>query len=96
MTNEEALNWFKDDLKNGKCSDECPQCNAMERAIEALEKQILKKPILEGDGYDDTDTCVLIYDTWICPNCDKHYEVDFDEYDYCPICGQAIDWSDTE
>lgn len=23
MTNEETLKWFKDDLKNGKCSDEC-------------------------------------------------------------------------
>lgn len=65
-------------------------------ALSAIKKQIPKKPNLEGDGYDDTDTCVLIYDTWVCPNCDKHYEVDFDEYDYCPICGQALDWSDTE
>ena len=60
-------------------------------ACEALEKQIPKKPDLEGDGYADGH---LVYDTWICPCCEKHYEVDYDDYDYCPNCGQAIDWSE--
>lgn len=23
-------------------------------------------------------------------------EVDYDEYDFCPNCGQAIDWSEKE
>ena len=36
----------------------------------------------------------MMYDTWICPNCEKHYELDYEEYDYCPNCGQMIDWSD--
>lgn len=58
----------------------------------ALEKQIPKKPDYEGDGFDEDG--YLIYDTWICPNCGKHYEVDYDEYDFCPKCGQALDWSD--
>ena len=44
----------------------------------------------EGDGYDDSGN--LIYDTWICPNCEKDHEVDYDDYDFCPNCGQAIDW----
>ena len=61
-------------------------------AIEAVEKQILKNPDYEADGYDNNGE--LIYDTWICPNCEKRYEVDCDSYDYCPNCGQAIDWSD--
>lgn len=61
-----------------------------ELAIDALEKQIPKKPALEGDGYADGH---LVYDTWICPKCEERYEVDYDEYDYCPKCGQAIDWS---
>lgn len=65
--------------------------SALEMAIEALEKQIPKKPILEGDGYWDGE---LVLDTWICPNCDKDYEVDYDDYDYCPNCGQKIDWSE--
>lgn len=57
-------------------------------AIEALEKQEPKTPNYEGDGYWDG---VLVYDTWICPCCGKEYEVDYDDYKYCPECGQAID-----
>ena len=60
--------------------------------IDALEKQTPKRPNLEGDGYDTNGN--LVYDTWICPNCEKHYEVDYDNYDYCPNCGQKIDWNE--
>jgi rubrerythrin len=55
----------------------------------AREKQIPKKPTYEGDGYAPDGT--LVYDTWICPCCDKRYEVDYDDYDYCPNCGQKLD-----
>ena len=61
---------------------------------EALEKQIPKRPDFEGDGYDENG--YLIYDTWICPCCEEHYEVDYDDYKHCPNCGQAIEWSDAE
>lgn len=60
---------------------------------EAVEKQTAKKPDYEGDGYSDGQ---LVYDTWICPCCGQHYEVDCDRYDYCPNCGQRIDWRDEE
>lgn len=90
MTNEEALNWFKDDLKNGKCSDQCPQCNAMEKAIEALEKQIPKKPYKRKEGKETNYYC----------SC-KHYLGDETEIQliairpsFCDNCGQALDWSD--
>lgn len=63
---------------------------SLDMAIKALEKQIPKKPTLEGDGYADGH---LVYDTWICPNCSYSYEVDYDNYDYCPNCGQKIDGS---
>ena len=63
----------------------------MDIAIKALEKQIPKKPNIEGDGYADGQ---LVYDTWICPFCGKHYEIDYDSYDYCPNCGQHIDRSE--
>ena len=66
---------------------------AIDMAIKALEKQIPKKPEFEGDGYSDGH---LVYDTWICPNCEKRYEVDYEEYDHCPNCGQKIDWSEVE
>lgn len=67
---------------------------AEKQAIEALEKQIAKRPHYEGDGYDPEGE--LIYDTWRCPNCNEAYEVDYDEYDYCPNCGQRIDWSEED
>lgn len=54
------------------------------------EKNELKKPDYEGDGYYCGQ---IVLDTWICPNCEKHYEVDYDNYDYCPNCGQHIDHS---
>lgn len=62
-------------------------------AVQALEKQISKKPTYEGDGYADGH---LVYDTWICPCCEKRYEVDYDNYDYCPNCGQKLDWEDDD
>ena len=60
-------------------------------AIKALEKQIPKKPNFEGDGYSNGQ---LVYDTWICPYCEKKYEIEYEEYICCPNCGQRIDWSE--
>ena len=68
--------------------------SAQKKAIEALEKQIPKKPDLEGDGYDENGN--LIYDTGYCPNCRHIFEVYYDATRHCPVCGQALDWSDTE
>lgn len=62
-------------------------------AIKAFEKQVPMLPSIYGDGYADG---VPVLDTWECPNCEKAYEVDYDKYDYCPCCGQAIDWSEYE
>lgn len=70
-------------------ADQCDEC-LFEESMKALEKQIPKKPDVEGDGYADGH---LVYDTWICPNCEEHYEIDYDNYDYCPKCGQKLDWS---
>lgn len=55
-------------------------------------RQTPKKPNLWGDRYDSDGN--IIYDMWDCPRCGKSYEIDCDRYDYCPNCGQAIDWSD--
>lgn len=46
----------------------------------------------EGDGYVDGELC---YDTAICQNCGRHFERYFDEHvNYCPTCGQRLDWGD--
>ena len=59
---------------------------AVEIAVEAMEKQIPKRLIAEGDGYADG---AMVYDRFYCPTCDRHFEEDEIE-DYCPNCGQKI------
>ena len=58
-----------------------------------VKKEIPKKPYLESDGYADG---YPVYDTWICPRCGHNYEVDSDKFDYCPKCGQRIDWEEQQ
>lgn len=79
----------------GKVIDECAEyeeIGTVEEFRAAVEKQTAKQPDYEGDGYADGQ---LVYDTWICPCCGKYYEVG-DSYDYCPNCGQRLDWSDDD
>ena len=64
----------------------------MEMIVQTLEKQIPKKPTYEGDGYAPDGT--FVWDEWLCPCCGARYEVDYDDYDFCPHCGQKLDWSD--
>ena len=75
-------------VKSIKEIEEYRKIGTIEECREAVEKQKPKKPDYEGDGYDDKGE--LVYDTWICPNCDKKYEVDYEDYKHCPNCGQAI------
>lgn len=77
-----------------RCCGKTVFFKALRKAVEAIEKQIPTKPNFEGDGYDDSGN--IIYDTWICPNCGDRYEVDYEIHQYCPMCGQRIDWSETE
>ena len=65
----------------------------VEECRKAMEKQKPKAPDYEGDGYADGH---IVYDTWICPNCEERYEVDYEYYEHCPKCGQAISWESEE
>ncbi len=62
----------------------------VEECRKARERLTLKTPSIFGDGYDDEGN--MIYDMYECPNCGKNYEIDYEKYDHCPACGQAIDW----
>ena len=45
----------------------------------------------------DTElTPELYYNSWICPNCGEKYELYCDEYDFCPECGQRINWEEED
>lgn len=58
---------------------------------EAMQKYTAQTPELYGDGYVDG---YLVYDEWKCPGCGESYETDGEDYNYCPNCGQKIDWSE--
>lgn len=66
---------------SGKPTLEHSLIEALNKAVEAIEKQIPKKP----------------YDTVHCPLCKIEVElqpIDVEQVTYCLHCGQAIDWSD--
>ena len=87
MTYEEAIERIKCILKNNSFTK--ADKNALKLAIEAIEKQIPKKPLHMHKNY-------------YCPICkedgwmlwDDAVPNDMDKY--CGMCGQAIDWSDDE
>lgn len=56
---------------------------AIDEAIEAVGKQIPKKPELEGEYY-------------ICPVCGVYQETSEGNPPYCINCGQAIGWEAKE
>ena len=80
MTYEEAIENLKY-LISDDCTDtQHDFVKEIKIAIEALEKQIPKKPYWE-------------YGVWHCKSCGL--DVFRDDF-FCPICGQEIDWEDDE
>jgi hypothetical protein len=98
---------------NTSCLDDKPSCdgcvlkimaeewdNALDMAIEALEKQIPEKPTEEAH-----DEKALSYNLY-CPACERvigyrgtitgRIAQKYGNEDYCGKCGQAIDWSEDE
>lgn len=64
-------------------------CNefARQKALEALDKQIPKKPTPKIEGAYGSVSC----DEAFCPTCSRYIHP---YNDYCFHCGQALDWSD--
>lgn len=60
-------------------------CPTAEIAIEAIEKQIPKKPI-------KSDREIRYCEVWKCPSCG--FEWSSRVVDFCYKCGQHIDWSE--
>lgn len=93
MTNQEAikeLEWVKE---RGFVADKGiigtdRIGEAVRMAIKALDKQIPKKPIevITSDNKFERD---------VCGNCEHIYGV-YQYYDFCPYCGNRIDWSEVE
>lgn len=103
MTESEAIEAIQFDLEIGGEIHSQVLCDAVNVAIQALEKQIPKKPV--HDGCFDSDG---MWHEWngingrpydLCPNCNTNLccEMHYDNKPkYCKHCGQKLDWSDKE
>lgn len=84
MTEQEAIKHLKDAVYGGT---EIVRIRAILIGIQALEKQIPKKPVFE-DGFIGVYKC-LSCKTIVGNAYGKGVT-------YCPECGNAIDWSEEE
>ena len=87
MTPEEAIGIVRCAIGEVGWSYPIDYAEAFEVAIEALEKQIPKKPI---PAEEQNARYAMKY---TCPSCGKHF-TGTGIADYCYHCGQALDWSD--
>lgn len=65
------------------------------KEVELLQKLVDKETPkdVEYTEYDGFADGYPVYDTAICPSCDREFEVECEEhYDYCPNCGQKLKW----
>ena len=88
---EEAIRTIKEALEE---VEQYRALGTVEELKEAREKQVAKKPIKSkriGHAY------------YYCPNCDASVTIEIDHgcerdyrLDHCDVCGQKIDWSESE
>ena len=107
MTPQETIDYMENEIRCIQraryCDRDCAKCplvkedkpliEAFGKAINALEKQIPKKPIYEdiGNIYDALKrTCVNCGDVCLVSKCAIPFE------HYCRYCGQKLDWSEEE
>ena len=89
MTPEEAIGIVRCAIGEVEWNYPLDYAEAFEVAIEALEKQIPKKPI---PAEEQNIRYVMKY---TCPSCGKHF-TGTGIADCCYHCGQALDWRETE
>ncbi len=103
MTENEAIKFMRLFREEWDKNSKTENAKALDIAIQALEKQIPKKPV--HDGCFDSEG---MWHEWngvngrpydLCPNCNTNLccEMPCDNKPkYCKHCGQRLDWSDEE
>ena len=89
MTEKEALKYLKGFIDNEETQIGSYNTEVLKKAIYALEKQVPKKPEFQyvtTNGYGSYE--------YVCDECGCVLGENID--DFCPNCGQAIDWGYTE
>ena len=95
MTESEALELFKERLtliKEHYAGEVKDYEEALEIGIQALEKQIPKKPIIKHINTSE-DAAEIEY---TCPVCGTNFVELTPCREWCPYCGNKIYWSDEE
>ena len=99
MTESEAIEKLKNMRLYMQIEDEHNDCKfteddykANEMAIQALEKQIPKKPIINHINTNEDVTEI----EYTCSACGTNYVELTPCEEWCPYCGNKIDWSDEE
>ena len=96
MTESEAIKWQKQigEVYKGFHLDIEEKMNiSCDMAINALKKQIAKKPINNKHTVSVSSTAVKVVDWWKCGKCNGDLTRQFA---CCPYCQTVIDWSDEE
>lgn len=89
MTPEEAIKTIEVAIAEVEWEYPMDYSVAFETAINALEKQMPKKPI----PTEEQDIRYVM--NYTCPSCGKHFS-GTGIANYCYHCGQALDWSDSD
>ena len=90
MTNEDAIKYAKENIL--AYTSEMAEFKAL--AIDAIEKQIPKKPIKTKIAtLNKSPEAVSWESIHCCPRCESNLAP---EYKYCPQCGLEIDWSEDD
>ena len=94
MTENEAIELIENDLKLHSKDLSNKYKNGLRIAIQALEKQIPKKPTpIDYEKYMDTvKNALFLKGSYWCPNCNHVVKCGT----YCSDCGQKLDWSNEQ
>ena len=94
MTESEAIKEVRFNMSTIGLNNEAAKIvvEARDMAINALEKQIPKKPIII---FEQTHDCVTEFE-YECPICGNIYIELAPCHEWCSNCGNKFDWSDEE
>ena len=103
MTPKEAIETIKMAIAEVEWNYHINYAAAFETAIEALEKQTPKKPVITTHHYRQEGTEELgVYRLSHCPSCWENESIGYFRSlidkgtAFCRHCGQALDWSDND
>ena len=94
MTNEDAIKTINIAIAEVEWDYPMDYTVAFEMAIDAISKQIPKKPIKTKIATLNKSPEAISWESiHCCPRCKSSL---VSQYKYCPQCGLEIDWSDEE